>query len=190
MAKYYHHETVQVDGQNNNISKNVRKKLHITKAKKYNARKLITSFDTLGLNCDKLKSQNTNIAGQKRSSSYTDISILPTNKRTCLSVLTEYRDNLMKWDFVPCCVILEDYKKLLYKASSKVAIFAVLKSCIKGYKSLNTWAGMLQADILIGNFMINKKNNNFFWQAFIINLNLAIKENQNQFLRAQNKTNT
>lgn len=68
VARYYYHETVQVGGQNDDVGKNVRKGLHITKATNYNARKLITTSDTPGLHRDALKSRNTNIAWQKRSS--------------------------------------------------------------------------------------------------------------------------
>lgn len=41
-------------------------------------------------------------------------------------------------------------------------MFTTLDSCIKGYESLYIRTDIFQADILIGNFMINKDNNNPF----------------------------
>lgn len=190
VARYYHHETVQVGGQNDDVGKNVRKGLPITRATNYHARKLITISDTPGLHRDDLKSRNTNTAGQKRSSSHTDISLPPTSKRTCSSAPTKDRGNPTVWDRVHRRVILSDYGKPLYRASSQVAMLAALEGCIEGYESLYTRTGMLQADISIGNLMMNEDDDNPSWQAFIIDLDLAIKEDRNQSSGSRSKTGT
>lgn len=138
VARYYHHETVQVGGQNDDVGKNVRKGLHITRATNYDSRKFITTSDTPGLHRDALKGRITSTAGQKRSSSYTDISAPPTSKRTCSGALTEDRGSPTNWDRVHRRVILSDYGKPLYRASSQVAMLAALEGCIEGYESLYT----------------------------------------------------
>lgn len=190
VARYYHHETVQVGGQNDDVGKNVRKGLCITRATNYDARKLITTSDTPALHRDALKSRNTNTAGQKRSSSYADISLPPTSKRTCSSPLKKDRGNPTMWDRVHRRIILSDYGKPLYKASSQVAMLAALEGCIEGYESLHTRTGMLQADISIGNLMMNEDGYNPSWHAFIIDLDLAIEEDRNQSSGARSKTGT
>jgi hypothetical protein len=55
-------------------------------------------------------------------------------------------------------------------------MLAVLEGCIEGYESLHTQTDMLQSDISISNLMMNKDDNNPSRQAFIIDLDLAIKE--------------
>lgn len=92
-----------------------------------------------------------------------DILLPSTSKCTYLNVLTKDRDYFTMWDWVHCYVILSDYGKRLYRESSQIAMCTALDSCIKGYESLYIRTDMLQADILIGNFMINKDNNNPFW---------------------------
>lgn len=143
MARYYHHETVQLGGQNDGVGKNVRKGLHITIATNYDSRKFITTSDTPRLNRDALKGRITSRAGQKRSSSYTDISAPPTSKRTYSSALTEDRGSPTKWDRVHSHVILSEYGKPLYRASSQVAMLAALEGYIESYESLYTRTGML-----------------------------------------------
>ena len=57
-------------------------------------------------------------------------------------------------------VILNDYGKLVYKASSRLAMLAALEGCIEGYESLHTRAGMLQRDVSLGNLMMNEEDDN------------------------------
>lgn len=83
-------------GQNNDVGKNERKELCITRATNYDTRKLIITSDTPELHRDALKDRNTSTAEWKRPSDYTDISLLSINKRTCSSLLTKNRDNFMK----------------------------------------------------------------------------------------------
>jgi len=55
-------------------------------------------------------------------------------------------------------------------------MLAALKSCIKGYKSLYMCAGIIQYNVSIGNLIMNGEDDNPSWLAFLINFNLAIKE--------------
>ena len=190
VARYYHHETVQVGGQDDDVCKNVRKRLDYTGAINYNARGSITTSNTPRLHSNIRRGRDTSTAGQKRSSSQTDISLPPPNKRTCTSSPTKDRGNPREWDRVHRRVILSDYGKPLYKASSRVAMLTALESCIEGYESFHTRTGMLQSDISIGNLMMNEDDDNPSWRAFIIDLDLAIKEQREESSGARGKTGT
>lgn len=67
---------------------------------------------------------------------------------------------------------------------------AALEGCIEGYESLHTQIGMLQCDISIGNLMMNEDDNNPLWRSFLIDLDLAIKEQREESLGARGKTGT
>ena len=189
VARYYHHETIRVGGQDDDICKNVRKGLDITRAINYNARGSILSPNTSRVHSSPRKGRRTSTARQKRSSSYTDISP-PPSKRICSGSPTKGRGNLADWDRVHRRVILSDYGKPLYKASSRVAMLTALEDCIEGYKSLYTRTGMLQSDISIGNLMMNEDDDNPSWRGFIIDLDLAIKEQRDESSGARGKTGT
>lgn len=47
---------------------------------------------------------------------------------------------------------------------------------ILDYESLHTNAGILQGDISTGNLMINEGENDSSWPAFLIDLDLAIRD--------------
>jgi Fungal protein kinase len=190
VARYYHHETVRVGGQDDDIYKNVRKGLDITRATNYKARGSIVSPNTSKVYGSPRKGRSTSTAGQKRSSSYTDISLPPPSKRTCSSSPTKGRGNPADWDRVHRRVILSDYGKPLYRASSRVAMLTALEDCIEGYESLYTRTGMLQSDISIGNLMMNEDDDNHSWRAFLIDLDLAIKEQREESSGARGKTGT
>jgi hypothetical protein len=87
-------------------------------------------------------------------------------------------------------VIVRDYGKPLYKASSRVAMLEALEGCIEGYESLHTRTGMLQCDISIGNLMMNEDDNNPSRRSFLIDLDLAIKEQREESSGARGKTGT
>lgn len=50
--------------------------------------------------------------------------------------------------------------------------------------------GCLQGDISIGNLVPNDEDNNPSWPAFLIDLDLAIKDKQEQSSGARSKTGT
>jgi hypothetical protein len=86
-------------------------------------------------------------------------------------------------------IIVKDYGKAIYKASSRLVLFAALKGYIKGYKSLCK-GGILNRDISINNLIINKDLNNLSWSLFLINLDLAIREDRDYALGAKGKIGT
>lgn len=65
-----------------------------------------------------------------------------------------------------------------------------LIDCIKGCESLHTKAGMLQRDVSMNNLIIIEDDLNPSWRSFLINLDLAIKEQREKPSGAQWKTGT
>jgi hypothetical protein len=57
-------------------------------------------------------------------------------------------------------VIVRDYRKAIYKASSRAALLETVDGYIEGDKSLYTKASILQRDISINKLVINKDDDN------------------------------
>ncbi|KAH0550889.1 hypothetical protein GP486_007747 [Trichoglossum hirsutum] len=186
VARYYHHETVCVGGMEDDIQNNVRKGLDIGDAANYGPR-----GSTIALRSGST-SRNTSV-GQKRISnnSITDTG-QPASKRQCTGSSTKSKSPSALWNRVHRRVIIRDYGKPLYKASTRAALLAALEGCIDGYESLHHDAGLLQRDISIGNLMMNEDgaNNNPSWPSFLIDLDLAIKEKRIQASGARSITGT
>ena len=191
VARYYHHETVYVGGKTDDIHDNVRKGLDITKSTNYSPKGSIMPLSTSRVQGSSRSSRSTSIssAGRKRSSSCTNAS-LPISKRTCSSSPVKGGNSLIPENRVHRRVIVRDYGKAIYKASSRAGMLAALEGCIEGYESLHTQAGMLQRDISIGNVMMNEDKGNPSQHAFLIDLDLAIKEQRDGTSGARGKTGT
>ncbi|KAF2623840.1 hypothetical protein BU25DRAFT_433900 [Macroventuria anomochaeta] len=186
VARYYYHETVCVGGQDDNVRANVRQSLDTTRATNYMPESTLPPPSMAGRRVLR-KGRSSSAVGQKRSSSCTEAS-LPPSKRTCSSSLV--KGGRATADRVHRRVIVQDYGKPIYKASSKVSLLAALEGCIAGYESLHTRTNMLQCDISPNNLMVNEEEDNPSWHAFLIDLDLAIKENREKPSGAQGKTGT
>ncbi|PVH90318.1 hypothetical protein DM02DRAFT_636904 [Periconia macrospinosa] len=186
VARYYHHETVRVGGQDDDIRGNVRRGLDITKATNYRPEISMPPPSTAGRHISR-KGQNSSAAGRKRSSSCTDVP-LPPSKRTCSS--SPVKGGRATANRVHRRIIVRDFGKAIYKASSRVSLLAALEGCIVGYELLHTRAGMLQCDISPNNLMVNEEDDNPSWRAFLIDLDLAIKEQREKSSGARGKTGT
>lgn len=173
VARYIHHETVQVGGYDDDIHTNVRKGLDITKATNYKPPSVT------GCRASR-KDGSSSLAGRKRSSSCTGAP-LSASKRTCSRSLTNR---------VRHRVIVSDYGKPIYNASSPVRLLATLKGCIEGYESLHRLTGILQCDISPNNLMVNEDVPNPSWHAFLIDLDLAVREQRETSSGARGKTGT
>jgi serine/threonine protein kinase len=123
----------------------------------------------------------------KRSSSHTGAP-LPPSKRSCSASPTKANSNTLP-NRVHRRVILRDYGKPIYKASSRAGLLAALEGCIEGHESLRK-AGLLHRDISINNLMINEDDDNPSWPSFLIDLDLAIKEQREATSGARGKTGT
>ncbi|OAX84081.1 hypothetical protein ACJ72_01560 [Emergomyces africanus] len=194
VARYYHHETVCVSGKDDDILNTVRKGLDTTQT----SNRLIlplsrsesrTSLDRRSSSSISLDRRSSSSTGRKRSSSRTDTSLPPPRKRIQSSspVKTAKTSTANR---VHRRVIIRDYGKAIYKASSRVALLETLKGCIEGYESLHKKAGMLQCDISPNNLMMNEDDGNPSFRSFLIDLDLAIKEQREGFSGAWGKTGT
>ncbi|KAL8346170.1 hypothetical protein RB598_000191 [Gaeumannomyces tritici] len=118
------------------------------------------------------KRSSSSIAGKKRSCSQIGAA-LPTSKQSGSAPPTKASGDALP-NRVHRRVILCDYGKPIYKASSRSALLAAFEGCIEGHESLLK-AGFLHRDISINNLMINEDDGNHSWPAFLIDLDLAVR---------------
>jgi hypothetical protein len=186
VARYYYHETVQLHGKDDDIRSNVRKGLDIRTAENYRHDPVMAALSSAGVGTLQ-KGRSSGITGLKRSSSQTDAP-LPPSKRSCSASPTKADSNTLP-NRVHRRVILRDYGKPIYTASSRLILLAALEGCIEGHKSLRK-AGFLHRDISINNLLINEDQNNPSWSSFLIDLDLAIEERREGASGAKGKTGT
>ncbi|KAH8748986.1 hypothetical protein F5883DRAFT_508959 [Diaporthe sp. PMI_573] len=167
VARYYHHETVYVRGEVDEIQDNVRGGLDITKASNYG--------------------QSGSIDGKKRSSSQAHLPLPPSKHPRSASSTKAGTCTLP--NRVHRRIVLCDYGKPIYKASSRAALLCVLEGCIEGHESLRK-AGVLHRDISVNNLMINEDEDNPSWRSFLIDLDLAVREPRENASGAKGKTGT
>ncbi|KAL7755607.1 hypothetical protein ACKLNR_014134 [Fusarium oxysporum f. sp. zingiberi] len=184
LARYYHHETVQIDGADDDIRNNVRRGLDITQAANYRPERPIRRNNVVSGTSRERRGSTS--ARRKRSSSQVGAP-LPSSKRSCSVSSTRAASSLP--NRVHRRVILRDYGMPIYKASSRSALLAAFDRCIEGHESLYK-AGFLHRDISINNLMINEDDDNPSWPSFLIDLDLAIKESREAASGAKGKTGT
>ncbi|KAK1837761.1 hypothetical protein CCHR01_19617 [Colletotrichum chrysophilum] len=182
VARYYHHETVQVHETDDDIWSNIRHSLDVTAATNYRPGRQMRPSNMAKDTMRKGRSSTS----RKRPSSQTD-SILPPSKRSCSMSPTKATSTPP--NRVHRRIILRDYGKPIYKASSRSALLTALVGCIEGHESLYK-AGILHRDISINNLMINEDSGNPSWPAFLIDLDLAIREPREGASGAKGKTGT
>jgi Fungal protein kinase len=132
VARYYHHKTVRVGGQDDDIF-DIRKDLDITKTTNYKTPR------SPGMQIDTGKGRT---SSRKRSSSCIDAP-LPSSKRTWSLVQNHVHRR----------VITRDYGKPLYEGSSRATMLATLEGCIKGYESSYTRAPSWHHNMLTINLL-------------------------------------
>ncbi|KAK1517378.1 hypothetical protein CABS01_16681, partial [Colletotrichum abscissum] len=182
VARYYYHETVQVHEIDDDICNNVRHGLNVIAASNYRPGRQMPPSNMAK---DTTRNGRSNTS-RKRPSSQTD-STLPPSKRSCSASPTKAVS--IPPNRVHRRIILQDYGKPIYKASSRSALLAALVGCIDGHESLYK-AGILHRDISINNLMINEDSGNPSWPAFLIDLDLAIREPRESASGAKGKTGT
>ncbi|KAK3681658.1 hypothetical protein B0T22DRAFT_387304 [Podospora appendiculata] len=188
VARYYHHETVQVRNADDDIRNNVRKGLDITKATNYRQNQLLlparTSTPSLSRATRSSSSTAGTGAGAKRSSHETG-ALLPPRKRPHSTSSSKAGEDALS-NRVHRRVIVSDYGIPIYKAASRQTLLTAMADCIEGHESLRQKAGLLHRDISIGNIMVSKDGN----RGFLIDLDLAIQENRIGASGAKGKTGT
>ncbi|KAK5660713.1 hypothetical protein OQA88_12078 [Cercophora sp. LCS_1] len=186
MARHYYHETVQIHGADDDIRNNVRGGLDITRATNYRPERSALQPAMAASEVSRRGRSSSAITGEKRSSSQTGAS-LPHSKRTCSTSPVKAGSDLS--NRVHRRVILRDYGKPIYKASSRTSLLAALSGCIEGHESLRK-GGVLHREISINNLLINEDTNNPSRPSFLIDLDLAIKEDRESASGAKGKTGT
>ncbi|KAI9769851.1 MAG: hypothetical protein M1840_003845 [Geoglossum simile] len=187
VARYYHHETVRIGGKDDDINGNVRKGLDIMKATDaFRHASATSNAEMPPPSTSRSRSRST---ARKRSSSSLNAP-LPPNKRSCSTSPHADKGPSELPNRIHRRVILRDYGKYIYKASSRVAMLAALEGNITGYESLRDLTSTIQSDVSIGNLMMNEEEDNPSWLSFLIDLDLAIKENQGKPSGAPSKTGT
>ncbi|PLB49113.1 hypothetical protein P170DRAFT_455861 [Aspergillus steynii IBT 23096] len=190
VARYYHHETVQVNGKIDDVRNGIRRGLDVTKSTNHRATRPETTLaesDTADI--ERVGRSMGSSTGSKRSSSRAGAT-LPHSKRTCSSSPFKAARDIARENRVHRRVIIRDFGKPIYKASSHTTMLAALEGCVDGYQSLHMMAGLFQGDISTGNLMMNEEDGNPSWLAFLIDLDLAIKEDRTAPSGAQGKTGT
>ncbi|KAH1971687.1 hypothetical protein KXV98_005361 [Aspergillus fumigatus] len=175
VARYYYHETVQVGGNLDDIRGNVRKGLDVTQATNYRPTRFQSSSVANAIVDTGRICRSTSRTGCKRSSSRAGAT-LPPSKRNCSSSPSIGEHGRALQNRVHRRVIIRDYGSPVYRAKSCISLLSALENCIKGYESLHTKVGFLQGDISTGNLILNDDEANPSWSAFLIDLDLAIKE--------------
>ncbi|KAK0760926.1 hypothetical protein N5P37_005867 [Trichoderma harzianum] len=199
MAKYYHHEVVQVGGTDDDIRSNVRKGLDWTVAtvslpvdseasspavsvQVSNSNNLITSQREAPTGL------SSNAGNQrKRALSRVESRLHPRKRRSPMSTQTSRNDET--GNRIHRRLILQSYGKRIHEASSPSALLAGLEACINGHESLRREAGLLHRDTSINNLMINEDEEDPSQRGFLI-VDLAIKEARSSASGAKKKTGT
>jgi hypothetical protein len=184
VARYYHHETVRIFGTDDDVRNNVRKGLDVKNTENYRpGRSMMSSTTALGTP----RNDRSSTASRKRSANLTDAP-LPPSKRSCSASPTKVDSNSLP-NRIHRRVVLRDYGKPIYKASSRTTLLAALEGCIEGHESLRK-TGLLHRDISVNNLMINEDGDNPSWPSFLIDLDLAIREQREGTSGAKGKTGT
>ncbi|KAM0360990.1 hypothetical protein ACHAPK_011824, partial [Fusarium culmorum] len=184
VARYYHHETVQIHEEDDDIRNNVRRGLDITQAANYRPERPMRRNNV----ASGASREDRGRVGVSRKRSSSQIRApLPSSKRSC-SVSSAKAASIVP-NRVHRRLIVRDYGMPIYKASSQSALLTAFERCIEGHESLYQ-AGLLHRDISINNLMINEDDDNPSWPAFVIDLDLAIKESREAASGAKGKTGT
>ncbi|KAI4123443.1 MAG: hypothetical protein LQ341_007200, partial [Variospora aurantia] len=194
IARYYHHETVQVDGKNDDTIENVRRGMlnaegRIKFTQKSSSKPSAAASEPRR---ESVAGQNSNL--RKRPSSANQ---MVPSKRSCLGSPPEPTIH----NRVHRLIITRDPGKPIWQASSPGALLTGLVGAIKGEalimsiesianftlgheSSLN--AGILHRDVSIGNIMLTEDEND----GFLIDFDLAIKTASIEACGAPGKTGT
>ncbi|KAL7623845.1 hypothetical protein AAE478_005401 [Parahypoxylon ruwenzoriense] len=185
LGRYYYHYTVQVSGTDDDVRSNVRRGLDITTAGNYLPERSTTPRISIATVSSREGCITT--PSRMRPASRTD-ALLLSSKRSCSASTTTKMDRSALPNRIHRRLIIRDYGKPIYEASSCAALLSALKGCIIGHESLHK-AGILHRDISINNLMINEDSNSS-WSSFLIDLDLAIKEQQESASGTKEKAGT
>ncbi|KAF2839987.1 hypothetical protein M501DRAFT_1010229 [Patellaria atrata CBS 101060] len=190
VARYYHHETVRIDGSVDDVLNSVRKGLsdkvgrNPLHQRAVYAESIISPIlsDTSGAGRGRSSSRSRTMS-RKRSPSSIQASI-PPPKRSCSDSPVK-QDMQRRRNRVHRRLVMRDVGKSVYEASSPCGILTGLLGGIKGHESL-LHAKILHRDISIGNIMLTMVEDD----GFLIDLDLAVKIDRENASGAPTKTGT
>nr|ODN88251.1 hypothetical protein L203_02860 [Cryptococcus depauperatus CBS 7841] len=186
VARHYYHATVRVGDKDDDVLANIRQGIDLSEAvhSQLDHPKKATAISSATGTPSQSRSSSTSVkAGVKRPFSETSLP-LPPSKRSISTSQTKASTEMLS-NRVHRRIILCDYGKPIYKASSRVALLAAMERCIAGHESL-LQAGFLHRDISINNLIIDEDNDN----AFLIDLDHAIRVPRIGASGAKGKTGT
>ncbi|TWU72848.1 hypothetical protein ED733_002636 [Metarhizium rileyi] len=186
VARYYHHEVVQIRGMDDDIQSSTRRGLDMKTATNYPLPRPRPRNNIASDVSRRGRASTSTRTNKKRSFRQMGLD-LPSSKRSCSPSSTNATSTVP--NRVHRRVILQDYGVPIYKASSRSTLLAAFDRCIEGYESLHK-AGFLHRDISINNLMINESHDNPSWPSFLIDLDLAIKEPREAASGVKEKTGT
>ncbi|KAG6264880.1 hypothetical protein E4U48_006137 [Claviceps purpurea] len=174
VARHYHHETVQIRGMDDDVRQCVRRGLVKATVSTSARSDPQSSGGAPSLGLRKRRMTSTDSDTEETSSE------LRPRKKICSSwptnTATEPRTELPTElpNRVHRRVIVRDYGKPIYRASSRLALLACLEGCITGHQSLYQ-AGILHRDVSLNNLLINEESEtNLSLPHFLIDLDQAI----------------
>ncbi|KAG6132523.1 hypothetical protein E4U38_003303 [Claviceps purpurea] len=183
VARHYHHETVQVRGMNDDVHSCIRRGLG--KAAAFKPAQTGAESSSRAPS-ERLRKRGTSAEGKgsdlhpRKKVRYSPPTDTATEPR--IKLPTEFHNRVHRR------VIVQDYGKAIYKASSRQALLACLEGCIEGHQSLYE-AGILHRDISINNLMINEEAKQS-WPHFLIDLDHAIEIDRHDASTERTKTGT
>ncbi|KAL8906150.1 MAG: hypothetical protein Q9207_002183 [Kuettlingeria erythrocarpa] len=191
IARYYHHETVQVDGKNDDTIENVRRGLMKICGRTRFTQSSLNEPDASAsepqgeIVADPSRSQSQSPSLSRKRSSSTAQMAPPASSKRSRSSFESRNSGSSIYNRVHRLIITRDPGKPMYQASSPVALINGLVGAIKGHESsLN--AGILHRDISIGNIMLTENEDD----GFLIDYDLAIKTNSDRASGAPSMTGT
>ena len=206
IARYYHHETVQVDGENDDTIGNVRRGLMKVcgrttfRQKSLNTPEVPVSETREKTVASRSQSRSQNRNNSRKRSSDSNQMGAPLIKRSCSS-LRPLNSKISFNNRIHRRVITRDPGMPIYKTSSPGAIVKGFIGAISGkyagirindisltylgHESLLN-AGILHRDVSMGNILLTEEEDD----GFLIDLDLAIKTSDDQASGAPSKTRT
>ncbi|PLB47088.1 hypothetical protein P170DRAFT_511741 [Aspergillus steynii IBT 23096] len=155
-----------IHGRDDDIQGVVRRGLDLKQGRRYHQdHSTLLTFEAMADSAEAAHSPST--AGHKRTSSHLSPRWSPP-KRTCQHDPGENR--------VHRRVIVQDYGVPIYQARSRLSLLSAIAQCIEGYHSLHLKTGLLHGDISPTNLMLNESSNPVHSHAFLIDLDLALQD--------------
>ncbi|KAG6059780.1 hypothetical protein E4U32_003815 [Claviceps aff. humidiphila group G2b] len=168
IARYYHHETVQFNGRDDDVLTCVRRGL-----RKEDSEQIGPESSSRAPRGPRKNETSGTGTGTKETDS--GLQVPPMKKiRSSRSNEIATEPQTEPTNRVHRRLILKSFGQPIYKASSRKVLLACLQSCIEGHRSLHK-AGILHRDISINNLMLDEEAEE---KGFIIDLDLAIEMNR------------